>query len=248
MLPTSGIPATRASAMVAASCRLPKWSTQVTSARRQARPSWSRPCSTTPPTRRTSDAGSTASPSVRRRGARAQGRRRRREQVATVEGGALDGRRLRLLPAQLDHPGDGRLAGGLGRRHQQAVVGPDEVQHPAGGQRHLDADAAACRADPGVDDTEHHAGAEMRHRTHQGVAPGPDVEGRDMVREIDDGRAGGAPGDHRVHHPGELVLRPEVGEEEDRAVRVRSASVRSRSRSLSATGCASVPWRPPPPP
>ena len=43
MRPASGIPATPASANVAASCRLPKWSTDVTSALTQARPSLRRP-------------------------------------------------------------------------------------------------------------------------------------------------------------------------------------------------------------
>ena len=57
---------------------------------------------------------------------RAQRGGRRGEKVAPVEGGpAVGGRRV---AGQLDHAGDRRLAGRLGRRHQQPVVGPDEVQ------------------------------------------------------------------------------------------------------------------------
>ena len=47
----------------------------------------------------------------------------------------------------------------------------------------------------------------MRHRPHQRVAPRPHVEGRNVVREVDDRRARGPGRDHGVHHAGELVLR-----------------------------------------
>ena len=71
------------------------------------------------------------------------------------------------------------------------LSGPTKKRVPPAGRRHLEADAPARRADPGVDHAEHDAAAEVRHGPHQRVAPGPHVEGRDVVGEVDDRRAGG---------------------------------------------------------
>ena len=239
--PFTGMPATRASATVAASCRLPKRSTHVTSVRRQTRPSRRRPSSTTPPIRRTNDAGSIGSPRLLERGARAEPGDGRREQVTPVEGRPSVG--WGRLARQLDDVGDRRLGRGLGRGDEQPVVGPHEGQRRAGGQCDLQGDATALRPDSRVDDGEYHAGPQMRHRPHQRVASRPNVEGRDVMRQVDDRRSRGAGGNDRVHHAGELVVGSEVGEEEDGARRLtRHGSM------LSAAGCAIARWRPPPPP
>ena len=217
MRPAAGMPATRASATVAASWRLPKWSTQVTSARRHARPSCSRPCSTTPPTKR--DQGvrvdriaqflerSTGAQTRRPPDRRGRARRRSRHgpggtasrcsSTAVVTGAS---------PAE------------LGRRHQQPVVGADEVHGPAVcGQR----PRGRCRAAPC-----RRRGRPRRARRHsprcgtartQGVAARAHVERRDVVGQVDDGRPRCARGDHRVDDADELVLGPEVREEEDGA-------------------------------
>ncbi len=108
---------------------------------------------------------------------------------------------------------------------------------------YLDADAPACGADAWVDDGEHDAGAEVWYGPHQSVAPGPDVERRYVVGEVDDHGARGTRRDHGVDDADELVRCAEVGEEED-----GGHGIARHSQVLSAAGCATARWRPPPPP
>ena len=235
------MPATRASATVAASCRLPKRSTQVTSVRRQARPSCRRPSSTTPPTRRTSEAGCTGVPRSSsaapvHNAAAAGPKRSRPSNVEPRSGGA--GR-----AGQFHHVCHRRLGRRLRRGHEQPVVGPDEPQRRAGGLGDLQSDAASIGADARIDDAEHHSGPEVRHRPHQGVTPRPDVERRHVMGQVDDGRPGCTRRNDRVHHAGELVLGAEVGEEEDGA-----GGFSRHGWALSAAGCAIARWRLRPPP
>ncbi len=171
----------------------------------------------------------------------AQGGRGRGEEIAPVEGRAAVGWRRRAR--QLHDAGDRRLGRRLGGGDEQPVVGPDERQGRAGGQARPQSDAATRRADTGVDDGEHHAGAEVRHRPHQGVTARPDVEGGNVMRQVDDGRSRRARRNDRVHHAGELVLRAEVGEEEDGA-----RGVPRHGPALSAACCGIVRWRRRPPP
>ena len=235
-----GMPATRASATVAASCRLPKRSTQVTSVRRQARPSRRRPSSTTPPIRRTNDAGSIGSPSsssaapvqsAATAGANSHARRRSSLGRAAPAGAPAPPRgRPAPRPPPRPRPRAARC------RARRTTRTRRRAARPAGR-----CPGAPCR--PRVDDAEHHAGPQMRHRPHQRVAPRPDVEGRDVMGQVDDGRPRCAGRNDRVDHAGELVLGAEVGEEEDGARGLtRHGSV------LSAAGCAIARWRPPPPP
>ena len=178
--------------------------------------------------------------------ARAQRRRRGGEEVAPVEGGAAV-RGRRLVPAQLDHAGDRRLAGRLRRRDQEPVVGPDEAQG-ARRTRAARTSMAMPRRDvptPGSTTPSTTPAAEMRHGTHQGVAPGADVEGRHVVREVDDRRPRGT----TLRSPRAPRRRTRPGSRSRRGRR-RSGRVRSARApgSLSAASCASVPWRRPPPP
>ena len=146
---------------------------------------------------------------------------------------------------QLDDAGDRCLGRRLRRRHQQPVVGPDEAQRPARWQRHLEADAPARRADAGVDDAEHDARAEMRHRPHQRVAARPHVEGRDVMGEVDDGRPRRRAAITACTTPANSSSVPKS--ERKKTVRGGLAQL-VMAGALSAAGCASVRWRPPPPP
>jgi hypothetical protein len=114
-----------------------------------------------------------------------------------------------------------RGGGPTAHRHgagQQAVVGSDEV---ALASADLDGDGAARRADAGIDDREHHPGAEVLRRPAQGEAAGSHVVGRDLVGEVDDGDVGSDGADHGLHDTDELVTRAVVRQEGDRVEPVR---------------------------
>ena len=96
------------------------------------------------------------------------------------------------------------------RRGEQAVVGADE--DPA---LDLGRDAAAVGADSRVDDREHDAVRQVLHGPHEGERPGPDVEGRDLVGDVDDAQLGNEVEHHGVAHAHELVGPPVVGQERD---------------------------------
>ena len=246
-LPVGGIPATRASATVAASCKLPKRSTHVTSTRRQLRPSCRRPCSTTPPISRTSESGSISWPSVAS-GAPAHKRGGGgTEDVTPVEGRAAVGRSG--VARQLDGETDGRLRRDLRRGDEQArcparrstACGPSPAS-PAGR-----CPVAPCRRrDRPRRAPRRCRGAERRARAC-GSPParrraGCHASGRSPWFPVP-----GA-GDHRVDHPDEFVLRAEVGEEEDGPDGRRTRSCLPLPQPLSDAGCASARSPPPPPP
>ena len=231
----------RASATVAASWRLPKWSTHVTSARRQVRPSSRRPCSTTPPARRTNDAGSTASP--RSSGDRpcAQRRRSGGEEVAPVEGrgrGRQPAGRGAAPPRWLI----GASAGGLRRRHQEPVVGPDEAQGAAGpGRATSRADAAADVPTPGSTTPRTTPAPRCgTARTRVWLPARTSKGGMWWVRSMT--VVPGAACITACTTPTNSSCVPKS----ERKKTVRTG--RYGARSLSAAGCASVPWRRPPPP
>ena len=167
-----GIPATRASATVAASCRLPKWSTQVTSVRRQD----------------ATVAQATLLDDARRRGARATSgstglaeRPRARcprteaaaagaEQVAPVEGrrparAACGCRRSSTTCATGASPTASAAA------TSSPLSGPTKDRAPPAGSATSQADATARSVPtPGSTTAEHHSAAEVRHRPFQCVA------------------------------------------------------------------------------
>ena len=96
---------------------------------------------------------------------------RGREHVAAGEGGAGRGE-LVVEARELDgRRGPTAHRDGAG---QQAVVGADEVALPAAD---LDGDGPPLGADAGVDDGEHHAGAQVLGRPAEGEAAGAHVVG-----------------------------------------------------------------------
>ena len=80
----------------------------------------------------------------------------------------------------------------------------------------------------------------------QRVAPGAHVERRDVVRQVDDRRPRRPRRDDRMDDPDELVLGPEVGEEEDGSDGLTGHDL--RLPSFNAADGVIVRWRPPPPP
>ncbi len=204
-----------ASATVAASCRLPKRSTQVTSAAQadgDRRPAWR--CSTTPPVSRTRDAGSTAVAEVTERdspahsAAAAGAKRSRPSKVRAATGGVgACSSTPRAIDAAADQFRRRRPAARCqGRRRRRA---------PAAGSVTSRQTPRRPDAHTRIDHRQHDAGSEIRHRPHQGMATRPDVERRDLVGQVDDGDARRRRYQDGVDHTDELVRCPEVGEEED---------------------------------
>ena len=166
---------------------------------------------------------------------RAQGGRGRGEEVAAVECAAAVGPPRAAMRAKAR--AIGAAADQFRRRDQQPVVRADEE----GGRRARAASPRRRRPrrpepTPGSTTASTTPGPRCGDGPHQVREPGPDVEGADLMGQIDDRRRPGTPRpEYGVDHTDELVLRPVVGEEED-------------GQPLSDAASATVPWPPPPPP
>ncbi len=77
----------------------------------------------------------------------------------------------------------------------------------------LHGDAASLGADPRVDDREYHTLGEILDRAYEGERPRPDVEGRDLVGDVDDAQFGADVEHDRVTDTDELVRTAVVRQE-----------------------------------
>jgi hypothetical protein len=154
-------------------------------------------------------AGVERAPGLGQRRAPGERRRHRREQVAAVERRGHRAQTVRR-PADLDRLD--HAAELLGRRDEQAVVGPHEQPLLLGAAHR---DRAAPPADLGVDDRQVHAGRRERQPAPQHQRPRADVVPRDAVRQVDHARVRGDARDHRVADADEVVVQSVVAEEGD---------------------------------
>ncbi len=106
----------------------------------------------------------------------------------------------------LDH-----ATGELGRRHEESVVRSDEAATVSGGEH----DRTIRRADAAVDDADMNTDREVADRVRQRHGAGHDGLGLDAVRHVNDPDAGCAKDHDALDDAGELVLKPEIGQEGD---------------------------------
>ena len=112
-------------------------------------------------------------------------------------------RRVRELVRRLD------AAVSLGRRQEQAVVGPD-VEPPG---RVAQRERASLSADAGVDDRKVHAHGHVRERVREHQRALQDASGPDAVGDVDHADVRRDARDDAVAGADEVVLEAEVGEE-----------------------------------
>jgi hypothetical protein len=111
---------------------------------------------------------------------------------------------------------DGRdAAEPLGRRHEQAVVRPDEEPAVAASQRQRTARAT----DPWIDHRKVNAAGHVRRRVREHERALEDMLRRDPVRDVDDLDLGRDRLDHAVAGTDEVVLEPEVAQKGDEHAR-----------------------------
>ena len=101
-----------------------------------------------------------------------------------------------------------------------------------------------CAADARVDDRQHDPAGKERQRVLQHECGMPDVGRRQIVRDVDHGRAGGDALDHAMTDAHPLVAVPVVGQEGDRqqGVPYAAGAAAGASRSSASTSPATS-WR-----
>ena len=122
---------------------------------------------------------------------------------------------------QTDRPGGAAdHAHGAG---EQAVVRAD--QHRLAVLAHLDGDRTPSGADTGIDHGEDHARNQVLDAAGERQGAGPDVVGRDLVGDVDDGGVRSDRADDRLDDADELVDQAVVRQERDRVAATARAAL-----------------------
>jgi hypothetical protein len=148
-----------------------------------------------------------------------------RKAIPPLEG-AADGRTPVLPLGQLDDPLGGVF---VQNRGQHAIIGRHEAIVAGVGR-----DAAARRADAGVDDhQEDGAGRKIAVRCGEFERAAEHIMRGHVVRDVDERRVGANPQRHTLHRAGVVIARAKVGEQGDDRARHRSSLPKCRGVLLS---------------